>query len=193
MTGDETGEQKNTIFIPRSIRDKNPVRCSDDVKEDSRIVAAMQRAASRHETYKREQAADIHTIAKIEITILKEKINLLFLQAAYTYAKIIHVMETTKGPFATLLELADAAHLVVLLLIRSIRQLDAAILHTTSQQLLKAYSDHHGINTSELEKKRTLQQRARSCASSNQSFLPPSPISSNIITRRISLERLLPL
>ena len=63
MNDAESGAPITTDFIPRSVRDKNPVRCSDDVKEDNRIVVVMQRTAARHETYKKEQAADIHAVA----------------------------------------------------------------------------------------------------------------------------------
>ena len=55
---------QNTIFIPQSVRDKNPVRCSDDVKEDRRIVAAMQRAAARHEIYKRNKPLKFKRLQK---------------------------------------------------------------------------------------------------------------------------------
>jgi hypothetical protein len=52
VTDAESGAPITEQFIPRSIRDKNPVRCSDDVKEDNRIVIVMQRTLARHDKYK---------------------------------------------------------------------------------------------------------------------------------------------
>ena len=72
---DETGAKITTDFIPRSVRDKNPVRCSDDVKEDTRIVAVMQRTVACHELYKKEQVANVHVITDLEIAIMKENLN----------------------------------------------------------------------------------------------------------------------
>ena len=57
------------------------------MKEDSRVVNVMQQAAARHEIYKKEQAANIHAITKIEVKNLKEKLNNLFLQVSHTYTK----------------------------------------------------------------------------------------------------------
>ena len=93
VTDAESGAPVTEQFIPRSIRDKNPVRCSDDVKEDIRIVAVMQRTLARHEKYKSEQATDIQEVSKLEINIMKERLSTLFLNAAFKYAKVIHIME----------------------------------------------------------------------------------------------------
>ena len=77
-----TGEEKMVPFIPRSIRDKNPVQCSGDVKEDERIVAALQDSLARHEAYKSAQAKSIKKVAGLELTIRKEKLGALFLDPA---------------------------------------------------------------------------------------------------------------
>ena len=149
---DETGAKKTTDFIPRSVRDKNPVRCSDDVKEDTRIVDVMQRTVTRHELYKKEQAADIHVIADLEITIMKEQLNSLYLEAAFKYAKSIHVMEKKRGTFETTLEINDAAHHVVVAAVRGLPQSETDTLSTSVQTLLDAYTKHHGVDLPELEK-----------------------------------------
>ena len=96
VTDAESGAPVTEQFIPRSIRDKNPVRCSDDVKEDIRIVAVMQRTLARHEKYKSEQATDIQEVSKLEINIMKERLSTLFLNAAFKYAKVIHIMEKSE-------------------------------------------------------------------------------------------------
>ena len=87
VTDAESGAPVTEQFIPRSIRDKNPVRCSDDVKEDIRIVAVMQRTLARHEKYKSEQATDIQEVSKLEIDIMKERLSTLFLNAAFKYVR----------------------------------------------------------------------------------------------------------
>ena len=84
-----TGEEKMVPFIPRSIRDKNPVQCSGDVKEDERIVAALQDSLARHEAYKSAQAESIKKVAGLELTIRKEKLGALFLDLAWDLARQI--------------------------------------------------------------------------------------------------------
>ena len=96
MTDAKLGAPITKQFIPRSIRDKNPVRCSDDVKEDNKIAIIMQRTLARHKKYKSEQAMDIQEVSKLEIDIMKERLSTLFLNAAFKYAKVIHIMEKTR-------------------------------------------------------------------------------------------------
>ena len=80
-------------FIPRSIQDKNPVCCNDATKEDTRMTAVLQRTDERHKAYKKEQAADIKAVAKLEIDILKENLRDLFLETSLKIAKKIHIVE----------------------------------------------------------------------------------------------------
>ena len=98
MTDAKSGAPITERFIPGSIRDKNPVRCSDDVKEDNRIVIVMQRTLARHEKYKSEQATDIQEVSKLEIDTTKERLSTLFLNAAFKYAKVVHIMEKREEP-----------------------------------------------------------------------------------------------
>ena len=93
MTNAKSGAPVTEQCIPKSIRDKNSVRCSDDAKEDNRIVIVMQRTLARHEKYKSEQATDIQEVSKLEIDIMKERLSALFLNAGFKYAKVIHIME----------------------------------------------------------------------------------------------------
>ena len=67
VTNGESGETITEHFIPRSIRDRNPVCCSDNVNEDNRIAVVMQHTLVRQERYKIEQATDIQEVPKLEI------------------------------------------------------------------------------------------------------------------------------
>ena len=49
VTDAKSGATVTEDFIPRSIRDKNPFRCSNNVKEDNRIAVVMQHTLVRHE------------------------------------------------------------------------------------------------------------------------------------------------
>ena len=69
VADDSTGKEKTVAFIPRSIRDKNPVQCSGDVREDDRIVAALADSQARHDAHKTAVAADIKKVAGLELTI----------------------------------------------------------------------------------------------------------------------------
>ena len=91
MTDTESGETITNFFIPRSIRDKTPYRCSDNVKEDNRIAVVMQRTLACHGRYKIEQATEIREVSKLEIEIMKERLSSLFLNAAFKYAKVSHI------------------------------------------------------------------------------------------------------
>ena len=79
----KSGDNPPTEFIPRSARIKNPVFCSNDVKEDGRVVKVMQRCKLRHETYKAEQAKDIKVLSGIKIKIRQESLQDNFLKAAF--------------------------------------------------------------------------------------------------------------
>ena len=71
---DENKKEQKVKFIPRSIRSNNPVRSSDDVKEDSRIVAVMLQTETRHREYKDRQSDDIEVLSGLEITIRQERL-----------------------------------------------------------------------------------------------------------------------
>ena len=88
---DMTGEEKTVAFIPRSIRDKNPVQCSADVKEDERIIAALADSQARHDAHKAAMAADIKLVAGLELTIRKEKLGDMFLELASKLANQIYI------------------------------------------------------------------------------------------------------
>ena len=75
---DTNQDEQQVNFIPRSIRSKNPVRSSDDVKEDSRIVVVMQQTEDRHKMYKAKQAKDIKALSGLEITIRYEGLAVMF-------------------------------------------------------------------------------------------------------------------
>lgn len=150
VTDAESGAPITEQFIPRSIRDKNPVRCSDDVKEDNRIAAVMQRTLARHEKYKSEQATDIQEVSKLEIDIMKERLSTLFLNAAFKYAKVIHIMEKTRRTIDTPLEAPASAHRAVVHVISLLAEEETKTLSTSRSTLLAAYAKQHGINTVEL-------------------------------------------
>ena len=54
---DVANKEKTVVFIPRSIRGKNPVQCSADVREDDRIVAALADSQARHDAHQTAMAA----------------------------------------------------------------------------------------------------------------------------------------
>ena len=81
---------------------------------------------------------------------MKETLNCLFLNAAFKYAKVIHVMEKKRGSFETALELADAAHRVVVSLIGSLPKAEADALSTSTQIMLDVYAKQHGLKLTEL-------------------------------------------
>ena len=83
---------------------------------------------------------------------MKEKLNSLYLEAAFKYAKIIHVMEKKRGTFDTSLELNNAAHHVVVAAVRGLPQSETNTLFTSVQTLLDAYTKHHGVDLPELGK-----------------------------------------
>ena len=93
MTDAISGETITKHFIPRSIRDKNPVCCSNDVKDDNRIAVVIQRTLARHKKYKIEQAMDIQEVFKLGIEITKERLSTIFLNVVFKYAKVIHIMK----------------------------------------------------------------------------------------------------
>ena len=150
VTDAESGAPVTEQFIPRSIRDKNPVRCSDDVKEDIRIVAVMQRTLARHEKYKSEQATDIQEVSKLEINIMKERLSTLFLNAAFKYAKVIHIMEKTRRTIDTPLEAPDSAHRAVVHVVSMLTEEEKKHVSTSQTTLLAAYAKQHGINAVEI-------------------------------------------
>ena len=56
----------------------------------------MQCTLACHEKYKQEQATNIQEVSKLEINIMKERLSILFLNAAFKYTKVIHIMEKTR-------------------------------------------------------------------------------------------------
>ena len=69
VTDDTTGKEKIVAFIPRSIRGKNPVQCSADVREDDRIVEALVDSQAVHDMHQAAIAAHIKKVARLELTI----------------------------------------------------------------------------------------------------------------------------
>ena len=72
VTDDSTGKDKTVAFIPRSIRGKNPVQCSADVREDDRIVTALADSQAAHDMHQTAMAAHIKKVTGLELTIRKE-------------------------------------------------------------------------------------------------------------------------
>ena len=143
MTYAKSGATIIKQFIPRSIREKKPVRCSNDIKEDNRIATVMQRTLVLHEKYKSEQATDIQEVSKLEIDIMKERLSTLFLNTAFKYAKVIHIMEKkTRRTINTPLEAPDSAHRTVVLVISMLTKEEKKYVSTSQTTLLAATSWH---------------------------------------------------
>ena len=93
ITGAKSGATITEGFIPTSIRNKNPVRYSDNDEEDNRIVAVMQRTLARHKKYKIEQDNDIKEVSMLETDITKERLSSFFFSTVFKYANVINVIE----------------------------------------------------------------------------------------------------
>ena len=60
----------------------------------------MQRTLARHKNYKLDRATDIQEVSNLKIKITKERLSILFLNAAFKYAKVIRIMEQMRRTIA---------------------------------------------------------------------------------------------
>ena len=146
---DATGKDKTVTFIPRSIRDKNPVQCSADVREDDRIIKALADSQARHDTHKAAVAADVKEVARLELLIRKERLGGMFLALAFELAKQIYIFLTGTEQFTTTLERDVLAHASVLLTLRSLSEGDEEALRNPRTALIEAYTTKHGLDLME--------------------------------------------
>ena len=86
-----TSEKKEVDFVPRSLRNPNPVRPSDEIKEDSRTVDIISRTQTLHNEYIAQQTKNIVELSALEITIRKENMLSRFLDIAFKYAKALAI------------------------------------------------------------------------------------------------------
>ena len=61
--------------MPRSIRDKNSLQCSVNVRKDDQIVAALQDSQTRYDVHKTAMAADIKLFRGIGANNLQGEIG----------------------------------------------------------------------------------------------------------------------
>ena len=86
-----TSENKEVNFVPRSLRNPNPVRPSDEIKEDARTIAIIGRTQTLHNEYIAQQTKNIVELSALEITIRKENMLSTFLDIAFKYAKALAI------------------------------------------------------------------------------------------------------
>ena len=146
---DVTNKEKTVAFIPRSIRGKNPVQCSADVREDDRIVAALADSQARHDAHQTAMAADIKKVARLELTIRKEKLGAMFLELAFELAKQFYIFLKTTKELETEVERDVLAHASVLLTLKSLSEDDEISLRNTRTALADSYTKKHGLNLAE--------------------------------------------
>ena len=149
VTDDSTGKDKTVAFIPRSIRGKNPVQSSADVREDDRIVAALADSQAAHDMHQTAMAAHIKKVAGLELTIRKEKLGDLFLDLAFELAKQSYIFLKETKVLRTKMERDQLAHLSVLLTLRSLSESDEESLRNTRTDLTSAYTRKHGLDLTE--------------------------------------------
>ena len=110
----------------------------------------MQRMLALHEKYKIEQAMDIQEVSKLEIEITKERLSALFLNAAFKYAKVVHIMEKLRKTIATPLKAPALAHRAVVHVLSIIAEEETTTLSTSRSTLFAVYAKQHGIDTVKL-------------------------------------------
>ena len=90
----------------------------------------MQRTLARDKKYKLEQATDIQEVSKLETEITKERLSTLFLNVAFKYAKVIHIMEKMRRTIDTPLEAPVSAHRAVVHVLSLIAEEETTTLST---------------------------------------------------------------
>ena len=143
----ETGEVKTMPFIPRSFRKNDPLKCSTEVNEDTKIIAVMKRGKDIHEKYKSDMAGICKEISGLEIEIRKEKLVETFATNARVFAQShVLVKQTYDGPNGTKCDLAELADNAVLTAIKTFPEYAATSLYTDNAGLADAYTTKHGID-----------------------------------------------